>query len=219
MGGFCGGVAWTPDDSELFVCNPQHGIVSVRRSGEWSVFAVNARAHKLVCPNYGVFDRGGNYYVTDSGNWRKRNGWLLKFRADAAGEIVSGPFGYANGLALGEDDKSLFMVESDSDRVYRIDISTGVAVTYAENVGRLPDGLALDSEGNLYASCYASDDIYRITADGEKMLFAWDRWAVLLSRPTNMAFRGEYLYVANLGRTTITRARIGRTGKPLANER
>ena len=27
MGGFCGGVAWSPDDAELYVCNPQHGIV------------------------------------------------------------------------------------------------------------------------------------------------------------------------------------------------
>src|SRR5213596_2157084 len=34
MGGFCGGVARTPDDADLFVCNPEHGIVRVSRSGE-----------------------------------------------------------------------------------------------------------------------------------------------------------------------------------------
>ena len=53
----------------------------------------------------------------------------------------------------------------------------------------MPDGLALDAEGNLFASCYASDDIHRIAPDGGKTLFAWDRWAILLSRPTNLAFR------------------------------
>ena len=58
MGGFCGGLAWTPDDAELHVCNPQHGIVRVKRSGQWSVFASHAGAHRLVCPNYGVFNRG-----------------------------------------------------------------------------------------------------------------------------------------------------------------
>ena len=218
MGGFCGGVAWSPDDAELFVCNPRHGIVRVNRRGEWSIFAGSAGQHRLVCPNYGLFDRSGNYYVTDSGNWNKRNGWLLKYRSDGGGEVFAGPFGYANGLALSADERSLYMVESDSDRVYRIDLATGRASVHAEQVGRMPDGLALDAGGNLFASCYASDDIHRITPAGETVLFAYDRWAILLSRPTNLAFRDGYLYVANLGRTTITRAPAGRAGKPLVNQ-
>ena len=218
MGGFCGGTALSPDDSELFVCNPLHGVVTVRRTGEWSVFARNAGKYQLICPNYGLFDRNGNYYVTDSGNWDKGNGYLMKFRSDGEGEIVAGPFGYANGLALSADERHLFMVESDTDTVYRIDLDCGVATIYAERVGRLPDGLALDAAGDLFACCYASDDIYRISPAGERTLFAYDRWARLLSRPTNLAFRDGYLYAANLGRTTITRAHVGRAGRPLANE-
>src|ERR1700761_7281393 len=34
LGGFSAGIAWTPDDAELFVCNPQRGIVRVSRSGK-----------------------------------------------------------------------------------------------------------------------------------------------------------------------------------------
>jgi gluconolactonase len=218
MGGFCGGVAWSPDDAELFVCNPRHGIVRVTRRGDWSVFASSAGTYRLVCPNYGLFDHSGNYYVTDSGNWKKRNGCLLKYGSGGAGEIVAGPFGYANGLALSADERQLYMVESDTDSIYRVDLATGAATVWAGQVGRMPDGLALDAEGHLFASCYASDDIHRISPTGEKRLFACDRWAILLSRPTNLAFRDGYLYVANLGRTTITRAHIGRAGKPLANE-
>lgn len=41
---------------------------------------------------------------------------------------------------------------------------------------------------------------------------------ILRSRPTNLAFRDGYRYAATLGRNTITRARVGRAGKPLANE-
>src|SRR5439155_11756408 len=118
------GLAWSPDDAELYVCNPQHGVVRVRRSGEWSVFASHAGAHKIVCANYGVFSRGGDFYVTDSGDWKKHNGYLLKF-SGGAGEIIAGPFGYANGLALSADERRLFMVESDTDRVYEIDLATG----------------------------------------------------------------------------------------------
>lgn len=217
-GGFSAGVAWTPDDTELFVCNPRHGILRVTKSGDWSVFAKHAGDHTLISPNYGVFDRKGNYYVTDSGNWKKRNGYLLKYSSGGHGEVVAGPFGYANGLALSADEQHLFMVESDTGRVYRIEVASGAASVYAEEVGRFPDGLALDAEGNLFASCYASDDIHRISISGEKTLYAHDRWGILLGRPTNLAFQDGYLYVANLGRTTITRAYVDRAGKLLANQ-
>jgi gluconolactonase len=217
-GGFSAGIAWTPDDNELFVCNPRHGILRVSRSGQWSVFARSLGSHQLVSPNYGVFDRQGNYYVTDSGNWNKRNGWLLKYTPDGHGEIISGPLGYANGLALSADGRHLFMVESDTDSIHRIDLASGVSTVYAENIGRFPDGLALDAEGHLFASCYASDDIHRIAPSGETTLFAHDRWGILLGGPTNLAFRDGFLYAANLSRTTITRAHVGRAGKPLANE-
>jgi len=218
MGGFCGGLAWTPDDAELHVCNPQHGIVRVKRSGQWSVFASHAGAHRLVCPNYGVFNRRGDFYVTDSGAWNKHDGCVMKFSPDGSGEIVAGPFGYANGLALSADEQRLFMVESDTDRVLEIDPASGRSTTYVEGAGRFPDGLALDRAGALYVSCYASDEIHRIGPLGERTLFAYDRWAIMLSRPTNIAFREGYIYVANLGRRSITRAQVGCAGQPLANE-
>jgi gluconolactonase len=225
MGGFCGGLAFSPG-GELFVCNPSLGIVRVKPSGEFSVFASSAGGHKLICPNYGLFDSAGNYYVTDSGNWKKNNGYLLRFTPDGRGEVLAGPFGYANGLALSADEKDLFMVESNTDSVFRFDIKAGASVgppeRYATECGRFPDGLALDADGNLYVCCYASDEIWRISPAREKTLFAWDRWAILLGSPTNMAFGGkdfDQLYVANLARTTITRARVGRKGQPLANQR
>ena len=84
----------------------------------------------------------------------------------------------------------------------------------------LPDGLALDVNGNLYVCCYASDEIWRINPQREKSLLAHDRWGILLGRPTNLAFGGknfDEIYVANLGRYTITRAPLGARGRPPAN--
>jgi gluconolactonase len=209
---FNAGLAFSPED-ELFVCNPARGLIRVRRDGSFEKFG----DHPLTCANFAVFDVGGNLYVTDSGQWRKENGFLCRFTADGRGEIVAGPFGYANGLALTADEKTLFMVESNTNRVYRIPTESYQPEVLAENVGRFPDGLALDAAGNLYASCYASDEIHRIDARGKVELFAYDPWAILLSRPTNMAFRGETMYVANLGRQTITRANVGVVGQTLVN--
>ncbi len=200
LGGFSAGVAWS-SHGDLWVCNPKHGIVRVKPSGEWSVFA-----SELICPNYGLFDPQANYYATDSGNWMKRNGRLLRWNADGSREVLLEGYGYTNGLAL--DGRTLYMVESDTDRIFAVDLSTGAARVYAEDVGRLPDGLALDGSGDLFASCYASDDIYRISSSGQKTLYAYDRWAIQLSRPTNLVFHGGWVYVANLGRTTITRAKV-----------
>ena len=91
-----------------------------RPGSSWSVFASEACGERLICPNYGLFDRRGNYFVTDSGQWRKRNGRLLRFTQDGRGETIGAAFGYANGLALSANERHLFMVESDADRVFRV---------------------------------------------------------------------------------------------------
>jgi sugar lactone lactonase YvrE len=118
------------------------------------------------------------------------------------------------------------MVESDTDSVLRYpvrqDATVGEAEVYATDCGRFPDGLTLDAAGNLYVCCYASDEIWRVSPAREKTLVAWDRWAIRLGSPTNLAFGGENfdeLYVANLARTTITRVRLGRPGLRLSNQR
>jgi sugar lactone lactonase YvrE len=102
------GLAFSPD-GDLFVCNPAKGIVRVRPAdGSHDVFATHAGGRKITCANFGLFDREGNYWVTDSGIWMKRNGALLKFTPDGRGEVVAA-MGYANGLALAADGRSLFL--------------------------------------------------------------------------------------------------------------
>ncbi|MBI1898146.1 MAG: SMP-30/gluconolactonase/LRE family protein [Acidobacteria bacterium] len=221
IGGFCCGLAFAPDD-ELFVCCSGQGIVHVSRAGQATPFTAGAGMHRIASPNFAVFRRNGTMFVTDSGHWKRGNGYILRFGRDGRGEVAAGPFGYANGLALSGDEARLYMVESDTRRVYRFNLaddgSPGPRELFAGEVGRLPDGLAFDADGNLYVACYASDEIWRIATGGERTLVAHDPDAILLSRPTNIAFGGGFMYVANLGRQTVTRARIGRAGQPLANQ-
>ena len=223
--GFCCGLAFSPND-DLFLCHPRLGIVNIRRDGTHSVFADQAEGQRIAYANFGLFDRAGNYWVTDSGNWKKQNGYLLRFTPDGNGKIVAGPLGYANGLSLTADEKTLYLVESDHDRVLRFDVradgSVGSPQVYAQEVGRLPDGLALDAEGNVYATCYASDEIYRIDSSGHKTIVAHDRYGLLIGGPTNLAFGGREFneaFVANLSRYTIVRFRVGKKGQRLANQK
>jgi gluconolactonase len=219
LGGFTGGIAFAPDGM-LLVCNPSLGLIRVKADGSHEIFARRAGEHEMICPNYPVFDARGNVYVSESGKWGARNGSLMRFTPDGRGEIVAGPFGYANGLALTAEGKTLFMVESDTRRVWRFAIDRlSAPEIYAENVGRLPDGLALDEAGNLYVACYASDDIHRISPGGDRTWLAHDPNGITLGRPTNLAFGGDNfdeLYVANLGRYTIVRTKLAVRGQRLA---
>lgn len=195
-GGFTLGMAFSRD-GELFVCNSTKGVLRVPASGKWEVFADG-----MVCPNFPAFDRSGDLWISDSGRWKQNNGRVLRFHSDGTRQVMAEGWGYTNGLCFGASGV-LHIAESDSRRILRLDGSV-VAV----EVGRTPDGLALAPDGSLFVACYASDDVWRIDPEGNLRRYAHDPDAILLCRPTNLAIRDGWLYVANLGRTTIVRARL-----------
>lgn len=227
IGGFCLGLAFSSAD-ELFVCNAKLGCVTrVQKNGTARLFADSAAGHKLTLPNYGVFDSGGNLYVSDSGDWWKSSGSIVRFNREGRGEVfLEGPQPFPNGVALSADERFLFIAQSHTDDVLQVEIrndgTAGDREVYARGIERVPDGLAFDIAGNLYVSCYASDNIYRVSPDRAVTLLAYDRDGTTLARPTNIAFGGsgnEYLYVANLGRWHVNRVRIGIRGQALVNQK
>ena len=217
IGGFCLGLTFSATD-ELFICNAGlSSIVKVRKDGTSTLFADSAGIHKLRQPNYSVFDSEGNLYVSDSGQWETTSGCVVRYDARGRGAIfLNGPEPFPNGMALSADERFLFIARSRTDDVLQVEIrkdgTAGDRAIYAAGVERVPDGLAFDTAGNLYVSCYASDNIYRISADRQIMQIAYDRDGTTIARPTNIAFGGperDHLYVANLGRWHINRVRIG----------
>jgi gluconolactonase len=163
--------------------------------------------------------------VSDSGEWENTSGSILRYDARGRGKVfLEGPEPFPNGLALSADERFLFIARSRMDDALQVEIrndgSAGDRVIYAAGLERVPDGLAFDVAGNLYVSCYASDNIYRVAADRGVTLLAYDRDATTIARPTNIAFGGpdrDYLYVTNLGRWHINRVKLGIPGQPLVN--
>lgn len=227
IGGFCLGLTFSSRD-ELFVCNAKLAtIVRVKKDGKSVVFADSVGSQKLIQPNYSVFDSQGNLYVSDSGEWSHSSGCVIRFGVSGKGTIfLDRPQPFPNGLALSQDERFLFIAQSHTDDVLKVEIrpdgTAGYQEIYAKGLERIPDGLAFDVLGNLYVSCYASDNIFRVTPDRKVSLLAYDRAGTILARPTNIAFGGpsnEYLYVANLGRWHINRAHLGIEGQRLVNQR
>jgi gluconolactonase len=226
LGGFCLGLTFSREQ-DLFACNFKRGaLIHLNRTGRVLHSIERVGSRKLKTPNFSVFDSEGNLYFSDSGDWEKENGCVYRLRPSGRTEYFAGPFAFANGMALGADERHLYVVQSLKDNVVEVPIlgdgRAGRPRVYASGLSRVPDGAVFDDAGNLYVTCYATPMVYRIAPGGAVALYAYDPSATMLAAPTNAAFGGpnfDELYFANLNRWHISRVKIGARGQLLANMR
>ncbi len=173
-----------------------------------SRFGTTVDGHQLVNPNYPVLLPDGGLLVSDSGRAHEPRAGLVRFDPDGHGSVwLDTPLNFANGLAL--HDGTLYIAESWAHRVAAVDVDAasrpaGPVRTHVETPGFVVDGLAVDPDGTLYAGAYEPSAVLRIPGPGRFEVFAHDETAHLLCHPTNLAFRGRELVVANLGRWHLT---------------
>lgn len=226
LGGFNLGLTFS-ERQDLFVCNFKLGaLIQLDRSGKVRRSWERAGNNRLRNPNFSVFDREGNLYFSDSGSWTKPDGSVFVLRPNGKIEQMLGGLAFPNGLSLSADERTLFIVQSTRDNVLSVPVSSGIAVrkprVYASGLHNIPDGAALDAQGNLYVTCYASHHVYRVSPKGQVSIFAHDHEGTMLASPTNAAFGGQNLdemYFANLSRWHICRVKVGVKGQPLVNQR
>jgi gluconolactonase len=226
VGGFNLGLTFS-ERQQLYICNFKLGtLLQLDRSGKILRTWERAGRYRLRNPNFSVFDREGNLYFSDSGAWRREDGFLFVLRPNGKIEELLRGLSFPNGLALSADERTLYVVQTTRDDVLAVPIvspaTIGEPYVYAHSLHSIPDGAALDADGNLYVTCYASHNVYRVSPNGDVRLFAADRDATMLASPTNAAFGGErfdQLYFANLSRWHICRVSAGVKGQPLANQR
>jgi gluconolactonase len=226
LGGFNLGLTFSPRQ-DLFVCNFKLGaLVQLDRSGKTMRSWERAGRYRLRNPNFSVFDGEGNLYFSDSGEFKKHDGFLFVLRPNGKIEQLLDQLSFPNGLSLSANERTLYVVQSTKNNVLAVPILESGAIgeprVYAQGLNHVPDGAALDAEGNLYVTCYASHNVYRVAPDGKVSVFAWDTEGTMLAGPTNAAFGGanfDEIYFANLNRWHLCRVRVGIRGHLLANQR
>lgn len=223
-GGFLLGLA-LDSSHNIYACDPGHAVVQkITREGRVRTYSSGAPNEPFILPNYPVFDLQGNLYVADSGRWKEDNGKIYKIHPDGKCEVWCRELTeFPNGLCLNVDGTCLYVAMSlNPPRVSKIAIlsdgSAGAVETVVEMPRTVPDGLAFDTDGNLYISCYRPDAVYRYTPRGELQVLAEDYEGTLIAAPTNIAFCGknrDMLLSANLGRWHLTRYHLDAIGIPL----
>ena len=154
------GIAFSPD-GELFVTNRAEGrVCAIERGEEAVVYATGLGIATGI-----AFDRNGVMYVGD------RSGTIYRVPEPALAEKFATlePSVAAYHLAFGPDERLYVTAPglASHDAVYAINAS-GSVTRYFRGLGR-PQGLAFDTEGNLYvAACFrGKHGIVRISQGGE----------------------------------------------------
>ena len=220
-GGFVLGMA-LDSAGNIYACDLVNACVhKITPGGDVSVYSTGPESEPMAVPNYPAFDAQGNLYVCDSGGWKEDSGRIFKVAPGGDAIVWDRTLKtFPNGLCIGPNGDSLYVAMSlNSPRIARVEIlpdgSAGNIETVVELPRTVPDGVAFDTDGNLYISCYRPDIIYRLSPEGDLEVLAEDYEGTAMAAPTNVAFSGpnrDILLGCNLGRWHITRYEANKTG-------
>ena len=154
-------------------------------TGRIETLYTECNGHPLRGPNDLVFDAHGGFYFTDLGKTRARDmdrGGVYYARADGSLiKEIAFPTITANGCALSPDGKILYFVETESARVWAMDIVApgearrepwpsphgGRLVAQVGGAFQRFDSMAVDGAGNICVATLMNGGITVISPDGK----------------------------------------------------
>mgnify|MGYP001827333231 FL=1 len=169
-----------PAGDFLVTCYDSGSIARISAEGKTTVeYKQDKEGQGFQGPNDFVVDKKGGVYFTASGPWESDPIVGKIFYMDPKGEIrqVADDLHYANGIALSKDDKTLFLAESEASRVVQFKVQQDGSLAGRRLFVRLgqvdsdsgsyayPDGLKIDSKGNLYIGQYSKGRIVVVSPD------------------------------------------------------
>jgi len=221
-----GGIDWThmPCCAEIKTPFADYSGGRIERvdlaTGSSEVLYSDCNGIALNRPNDLVFDAKGGFYFTDTGRSHNRKldeGAVFYARADGSmiKELIF-PMVTPNGIGLSADEKTLYVTESYTARLWAFHLSSpgeisqqpgsdsfssnGLCLAGAGGY-QIFDSLALDAQGNICVGTLINGGITSITADGKSL----QHYPMDDHLTTNIAFGGEGLKTAYITLTTTGR--------------
>jgi gluconolactonase len=192
----------------IHIVAAKNSVVKLDANGQiLKVVAKEFNGKPLQYPNDITIDRQGGFYFTDSGNSNSQtpNGAVYYVSAtDKISQVAKG-IAFANGIVLTPDNKHLFVAESNKNRIleYKV-LSPGkvesqkvfaeLPVKQGIQIDNKPDGMSIDTQGNLYVAHYGMGQVQVLNPKGQLLR----RYSSGNLTSSNCAFAGsnlKYLFI------------------------
>jgi gluconolactonase len=170
-------------DGTHLVCDAsQHAVLHLDAKGKIIGKASSECGGKaLRGPNDLSLDqKNGGFYFTDPGGSDDKKPIGTVHYVDKAGttHLVASGLAFPNGIVLTPDGKRLLVAESKKNRVLLYPVESpgkvGAMKTFAdlpekegEQIDNQPDGICLDTDGNLYVAHYGMRQVQVLNAEGK----------------------------------------------------
>lgn len=226
-GGIPAGLAFHPDGS-LYVADEGHdihGLMRITPDGESRILVNEYEGRPLNGANDLVFDANGVAYFSDPWETSLENpvGGFYRYFPDGRLEQLDTGLAFPNGVALTADGSAVILAETMRNRLLRYDIGgdgtvgerTVWASTYEPSGA---DGMAFDSEGNLYVAHFNGSAIDIFDATGTMT----GKIDVPGTQVTNCAFGGadgKTLMITEVSKGSVYRTRVDTPGMELFDNR
>jgi gluconolactonase len=213
-----------PDGTHLVCDGKERAVLRLDSAGKiMGKASTEYEGKPLRAPNDLTLDPRGGFYFTDPGGSNVQNPIGTVHYVDARGttHLVAGGLAFPNGIALSPDGRTLFVGESQHNRILRYDITSpgkagrmrvfaNLPTKAGEQIANEPDGICLDADGNLYVAHYGMRQVQVLSPDGKILR----RYAAGNLTTSNVAFGGtrmDTLYVTGaLGNEKTTKGGLFR---------
>lgn len=161
-------------DKGLLLLAIDHGLHLLdTRTGRTRFFADPKNGKENLAYNDGKVDRAGRYWIgTYDLSEREANAAFYRMRPDGMAEVADKGFVICNGPTFSPDNRKLYFSDTVGHRILSYDLDRNgmisgrrVFFTFANNDG-MPDGLAVDSVGNVWCALYGGGKVVCIDVRG-----------------------------------------------------
>ncbi len=211
------------DDGRLLITDYKNGLMALDvATGTVAPYLARRNSERFKGVNDLIFDAHGNLYFTDQGQsgLHDPSGRLYRLRPDGQLDCLLDNVPSPNGVALSPDGKVLYLAVTRGNCVWRVPLMADGSVSkvsqFFTSYGPSgPDGLAVDSDGNLLVCNPGLGYVWLLNHRAEPVT-VWRSPKGMST--TNLALGGEdgrSLFCTESVSGTILMARAPHAGTPL----
>ena len=203
-------------DGRIFVADHKQGILCLQ---DGKAVPVVSRYHqqRFKGVNDLTFDSHGNLYFTDQGvsDLADPTGCVYRYSPDGKLEQLANNLPSPNGIVF--EKNLLYVAVTRANAVWRLPLAPDgtvvrMGVFLHLSGGRGPDGMAMDEKGGLAVSHIDMGVVWIFSHRGEALCRVQSCKSDMV---TNVAYKGNEIYITDSGSGCILRARVPTPGRTL----